>query len=323
LPTGNQKGIFDEAYLKKICPNCFDSFAFVPLVGNSGDSIIIWKSTKLVGNVIFQNEYAQSVEFFSNLSNCYWIITNIYAPCSPQGKIDFLNWFSDINMPSDKLWLIFGDFNLIRGQEDRNKIGGDINLMLKFNEAISNLDLVEIPLHGLSFTWSNKQWEPLLQRLDWFFISQEWSVVFPETRARTLPRDISDHVPCLISIKSKVQKPKIFRFENYWLEFEGFMNVFQNTWLSQTNLPDKAMNLTTKFKITKKALKEWQRSLPKIEKTVRDIKLLIEFIDIIEEHRDLSIEEWNFRELMQIKVAELLHIQKIYWKQRASIKWIT
>jgi hypothetical protein len=26
---------------------------------------------------------------------------------------------------------------------------------------------------------------------------------------------------------------------------------------------------------------------------------------------------------MQIKVAELLHIQKIYWKQRASIKWIT
>jgi hypothetical protein len=24
--------------------------------------------------------------------------------------------------------------------------------MLKFNEAISNLDLVEIPLHGLSFT---------------------------------------------------------------------------------------------------------------------------------------------------------------------------
>jgi hypothetical protein len=92
-------------------------------VGNSGGSIIIWKSTKLVGNVIFQNDYAQSVEFFSNLSNCYWIITNIYAPCIPQGKIDFLNWFSNINMPSDKLWLIVGDFNLIRRKEDRNKLG--------------------------------------------------------------------------------------------------------------------------------------------------------------------------------------------------------
>jgi hypothetical protein len=126
----------------------------------------------IVGNVIFQNDYAQSVEFISNLSACTWIITNIYAPCTPQGKIDFLNWFYNINMPSNKLWLIVGDFNLIRRQEDRNKAGGDINLMLKFNEAISNLDLVEVPLHSLSFTWSNRQREPLLQRIDWFFISQ-------------------------------------------------------------------------------------------------------------------------------------------------------
>jgi hypothetical protein len=56
---------------------------------------------------------------------------------------------------------------------------------------------------------------------------------------------------------------------------------------------------------------------------VSDTKLLIEFIDNIEEHRDLSIEEWNFRDIMQQKVAELLNIQKIYWKQWASIKWIT
>jgi hypothetical protein len=130
-------------------------------------------------------------------------------------------------------------------------------------------------------------------------------------------------VPCLVSFKSKVPKPKIFRFENFWLEYESFMNILQSTWLGLPSLSDKAKNLTTKFKIARKVLKDWQRSLPKIDKTVRDIKLLIEFIDNIEEHRDLSIEEWNFRDIMQIKVAELLNIQKIYWKQRASIKWIT
>jgi hypothetical protein len=101
------------------------------------------------------------------------------------------------------------------------------------------------------------------------------------------------------------------------------MNIFQSTWLGLPSLPDKAKNLTTKFKIARKVLKDWQRSLPKIDKTVSDTKLLIEFIDNIEEHRDLSIEEWNFRDIMQQKVAELLNIQKIYWKQRASIKWIT
>jgi hypothetical protein len=101
------------------------------------------------------------------------------------------------------------------------------------------------------------------------------------------------------------------------------MTVFQNSWTGQPTLSDKEKNLTTKFKHTRKTLKEWQRSLPNIDKTVRQIKVLIEFIDIIEEHRDLSIEEWNFRELLQTKNADMLQIQKIYWKQRASIKWVT
>jgi endonuclease/exonuclease/phosphatase family metal-dependent hydrolase len=118
-------------------------------------------------------------------------------------------------MPSDKLWLLVGDFNLIRRPEDRNKAGGDINLMLKLNEAISNLDLVEIPLHGLLYTWSNRQWEPLLQRLDWFFISQEWSIVYPDTCAKTMSHDISDHVPCLVSFKSKIPKPKILGLKTF------------------------------------------------------------------------------------------------------------
>jgi exonuclease III len=147
-----KKEFFDSAYLKNFCPAHFDSFAFVPSMGNSGGSVIIWKSSRLSGNVIFQNNYAQSVEFTSNLSACSWIITNVYAPCTHHGKIDFLNWLHNISMPSDKLWLLVGDFNLIRRPEDRNRIGGDTNLMLKFNEAISNLDLIEIPLHGLTYT---------------------------------------------------------------------------------------------------------------------------------------------------------------------------
>jgi hypothetical protein len=88
-------------------------------------------------------------------------------------------------------------------------------------------------------------------------------------------------------------------------------------------LPDKAKNLTAKFKYVRKVLKDCQRSLPKINKMVQNIKLLIEFVDNMEEHRDLSIEEWNFRDILQQKVADLLNIQKICWKQRAAIKWVT
>jgi hypothetical protein len=45
-------------------------------------------------------------------------------------------------------------------------------------------------------------------------------------------------------------------------------------------------------------------------------------MEVLEEHRDLSIEEWNFKEIPSEKLVELLHRQKIYWKQRGTVKWV-
>jgi len=59
-------------------------------------------------------------------------------------------------MAKEVSWLIVGDFNLIRRPEDRNREGGDIQEMFLFNEAISSLGLIEIPLRGRRFTWTNK-----------------------------------------------------------------------------------------------------------------------------------------------------------------------
>jgi hypothetical protein len=38
--------------------------------------------------------------------------------------------------------------------------------MLMFNDAISKLGLVELPLKGRKYTWSNMQRDPLLEKLD-------------------------------------------------------------------------------------------------------------------------------------------------------------
>jgi hypothetical protein len=37
----------------------------------------------------------------------------------------------------------------------RNKPGGDINDRFFFNEAISQLGLIELPFKGRKYTWSN------------------------------------------------------------------------------------------------------------------------------------------------------------------------
>jgi hypothetical protein len=45
-----------------------------------------------------------------------------------------------------------GDFNLYRKLEDRNRPGANVSDMLLFNNAISALGVVEIPLQGRKFT---------------------------------------------------------------------------------------------------------------------------------------------------------------------------
>jgi hypothetical protein len=51
--------------------------------------------------------------------------------------------------------------------------------------------------------------------------------------------------------------------------------------------------------------------------------MVLNFLDTIEEHRDLSLEEWNFRATVQDNLNGLLEQQRIYWKQRGRIKWAT
>jgi hypothetical protein len=58
-------------------------------------------------------------------------------------------------------------------------------------------------------------------------MSQAWSIEFPGSKAKTLTRDVSDHVPFITTIQTEVPKPGIFRFENFWLEDNSFQSVFQ------------------------------------------------------------------------------------------------
>jgi hypothetical protein len=75
---------------------------------------------------------------------------------------------NSIDMPHDIVWLLLGDFNLIRRLSDRNKPRGNIQNMLDFNASISNLRLEELKLNWNRFTWTNNQSSPLLESLDWF-----------------------------------------------------------------------------------------------------------------------------------------------------------
>ena len=94
---------------------------------------------------MFQNKFSLSIQFTCRTSTKSWVLTNIYGPCNNEDKTEFIDWFGNIHMPSDIDWVIMGDFNFIRTPKDRNKPRGDVNEMLMFNEAISELGLIITP----------------------------------------------------------------------------------------------------------------------------------------------------------------------------------
>jgi retron-type reverse transcriptase len=144
----------------------------------------------------------------------------------------------------------------------------------------------------------------------------------PDTVVKSLARDSSDHTPCVITASTLVPKPQVFRFENYWLEHEDFQTVLIQGWEQPSLQQDAAKVLTAKFKNLRKVFKAWKSQLPNLTKTIQNCKEVIQFMDILEEGRDLTLEEWNFRQIIIDHLQVLLHQQRIYWKQRGTIKWV-
>jgi hypothetical protein len=156
----------DLIFLRSFCQRNFGTFAFVPSIGRSGGIITIWGNTIFTGHTVFHNRYALSLELHSTKSDIYWTSTNIYAPYQNGQQLEYLQWIHNIHISADQNWLLLGGFNLIRSPQDSNRPEGNVNEMLLLNEAISDIGLVDIPLKGRRFIWSNMENNPLLQRLD-------------------------------------------------------------------------------------------------------------------------------------------------------------
>lgn len=177
--------------------------------------------------------------------------------------------------------------------EDTNKAGVDMNDIFIFNDIISSLGLLEIPLKGRRYTWSNMQQNPLLERLDWVFTSASWTLNFPNTSVLPMTRNISDHVPYVVKIDTKIPRSPIFRFENYWVEVEGFFDIVNSAWALDPDFEDPAKCISFKLKMLRKRLLSWSKNLSKLNVLLANCNRAVDFLDLVEEARSLTREEFQ------------------------------
>jgi hypothetical protein len=56
----------------------------------------------------------------------------------------------------------------------------------------------------------------------------------------------------------------VFRFEEYWIEFDGFDDAVKQHWHHNSIYKIPAQDLTARFKSVRQGLKKWSRNLSKL-----------------------------------------------------------
>jgi hypothetical protein len=191
---------------------------------------------------------------------------------------------------------------------------------MTFNEVISSLGLQEIPLKGRNYTWTNMQQDPLLEQIDWCFTSVNWILTYPNTLMLPLSRPTYDHIPCMVQVQTSIPKAQVFRFENFWIDQPGFIEVVQAMWQSEVQATNSVTWVSAKFKLLRKVLKRWARGLSRLKEQIKTCSETLLIMDKLEENIILFVQERNFRNILKKHILKLLH-QKEYWKQRYIVRW--
>jgi hypothetical protein len=114
----------DISYLIFFCPRRFNQFAYSPSDGASGGLLTVWNGSLLAGVATDINNFVVTVKLASLQSGQEWYLTNVYGPCAPGPKADLTNWLYNFDAANYELWMLVGDFNLMRAPGNRNKLGG-------------------------------------------------------------------------------------------------------------------------------------------------------------------------------------------------------
>jgi hypothetical protein len=160
------------------------------------------------------------------------------------------------------------------------------------------------------------QTDSLLEQLDWFFTSPNWTLDYPFIEVFPMAKNTSDHVPCKVSVSTKIPKTCIFRFENFWIEHVGFFDTVCNIWHHLSNPLNSTRNISSKFKRLRAYSKSWSKSLSNLNILIANCDTIIAFLDSLEDQRILFNPEANLRALVKVQLATLLHYKNVYWRNR-------
>ncbi|KAM3264299.1 hypothetical protein P3L10_001293 [Capsicum annuum] len=133
--------------------------------------------------------------------------------------------------------------------------------MREFSDLIKDTNLIDLQLENASYTWFKGDHQRIASRIDRILVFQEWDDFFSNLKQVALQRLVSDHSPIVIEGGTWKKNKSYFKYENWWLHIEGFMNKVKEWWSSFNYIGRLDFILASKLKALKyklrRVLKEW------------------------------------------------------------------
>ncbi|KAK3222180.1 hypothetical protein Dsin_009205 [Dipteronia sinensis] len=212
----------DELFLAKAC------------IKNSRCIVIAGELVKLAKEVAFCNVHTHNSE---NERVELW---------------DFIVWAQpSFSMP----WCMGGDFNTVLCDTERKGGASNSASMRNFRSFLLQAKVVDIPIHGCAFTWTNNRELASWARLDRFLISPWILSWFPKLMQKGLPKSVSDHNAITIGEPKKDWGPCPFRLYDNWMEDSNLTSCVREGWKKHKPKGSFGFILSSKIRISKEIIK--------------------------------------------------------------------
>jgi hypothetical protein len=224
--------------------------------------------------------------------------------------------------------VVFGDFNLIRGAQDKNNNNIHWPRVNAFNDAIARMALREVAQAGVRFTWSNRQRNPIRCVLDRVLVSPEWELQFPLLSLRAATCLGSDHNPLVLDSGSEVpRKSSRFFFETSWFHIPGFAEMVAQRWQDHASQIRRCRGPIDWWQYQsseiRQFLKGWGANLGKHTRVAKaNLLAKIQELDAVADGVGLDEDGWALRYHLEAQMMEMLSAEEEYWRQRGRQQWI-
>ncbi|XP_028079578.1 uncharacterized protein LOC114281323 [Camellia sinensis] len=306
--------------VRSIWPDDDFDFMSVDAVRLAGGILCVWRASFFV-----LSECCSSRCFIllsgTILPDFECVFINVYARNDVSRRGQLWNVISNLKSGFPTPWCLGGDFNEIRFVGERKGCTRRGRGMIEFNNFIEELELLDLPMFGRQFTWSNSGDGGRWSRIDRVLLSSEWLVKL-KLKLWGLPRGVSDHCPLLLLEDGRDWGPKPFRFINAWILHPGFSFIIKKSWEESVFSGWAGFVIVMKLRNLKLDLKEWNTEVfGNVSYSLKKAQEELHEWDLVAESRDLGVNEIARKREVRRLVWSLSKKEEWMWLQKSRLDW--